>query len=134
MFWIKGDGCIISKVSIIDNAINATHDGEVIVRITGAGSCYEGESELQLSRAKKVTDEASSGISKSLEFPWEVSASVTVASGETLSATVGNSVGGTVTYEISRTKSTSSETSSGSTATVKYFTPSVAMIVGFVKQ
>ena len=141
LFWIKGDGCKISKVNIIDNGADATYEGEEIVGITAAGSCSKGESELQLTHTKEVTEEVSLGISKSLEFNWQVSASVTVeasakflGSGGSVSATVGYSVGGAVTYESSRTKSTSSGTSSGSAVTVKYFTPGGAMIVGFVKR
>ena len=141
LFWIKGDGCKISKVKIIDNGADATYEGEEIVGITAAGSCSKGESELQLTHTKEVTEEVSLGISKSLEFNWQVSASVTVeasakflGSGGSVSATVGYSVGGAVTYESSRTKSTSSGTSSGSAVTVKYFTPGGAMIVGFVKR
>ena len=134
LFWIKGDGCKLSKVNIFDNRVNSATDEQVmIVGVTGAGSCYEGESELQLSHTKRFTDEASFEISKSLEFPWEVSALVTVmASGRSISATVGDSVGGTVIYNVSTTKSTSSGTSSGSTATVKYSTPGAALIVGLV--
>ena len=141
MFWIKGDGCKISKVNIIENGADATYDGEDIVGITAAGSCNKGESELQLTHTKEVTEEVSLGISKSREFNWQVSASVTVeasakflGSGGSVSATVGYSVGGAVTYESSRTKSTSSGTSSGSAVTVKYSTPGGAMIVGFVKR
>ena len=141
LFWIKGDGCKISKVNIIDNGVDATYDGEEIVGITGAGSCYKGESELQLTHTKEVTEEVSLGISKSVEFNWEVSASVTIeasakflGSGGSVSATAGYSFGGAVNYESSKTKSTSSGTSSGSAVTVKYFTPGGAMIVGFVKR
>ena len=104
LFWIKGDGCKISKINIIDNGADATYDGEEVVGIIGAGSCYKGESELQLTHTKEVTEEVSLGISKSVEFNWQVSASVTVG------------------------------TSSGSSVTVKYNTPGGAMIVGFVKR
>ena len=141
LFWIKGDGCKISKIKIIDKGADATYDGEEIVGIVAAGSCSVGESELQLTNAVEVTEEVSLGISKSLEFNWQVSASVTVeasakflGSGGSVSATVGSSVGGGVTYESSRTKSTSKGTTSGSASTVQFSTPGGAMIVGFAKR
>ena len=63
----------------------------------------------------------------------EVSAKLLGSRGS-VSTAVGYSLGVTVTYENSRTKSTSSGSSFGSSVTVKYFTPGSAMIVGFVKR
>ena len=65
LFWIKEDSSKISKSNIFDNGAESTYDGEQIVGITGAGSCYNGEAELELTHKKEVTEEISLGISKS---------------------------------------------------------------------
>ena len=65
LFWIKGDSSKISKANISDNGAESTYDGDQIVGITGAGSCYNGEAENELTHKKEVTEVISLGISKS---------------------------------------------------------------------
>ena len=140
-FWIKGAGCKPTKVQILDTADDAKFDGEELIGVTTAASCSGGEHTLILQQSKDLTEELTLGTTKSTEVNWQVSASVTVeasakflGSGGSVSATVGYSVGGAITWENSKEKTTGSTSTTGSGVEISYKTPGAAMVVGFAKR
>ena len=141
VFWIKGADCKLTNVQILDTGDEAKFDGEELIGVTTAASCSGGEHTLILQQSKSLTEDLTIGTTKSTEVNWQVSASVTVeasakflGTGGSVSATVGASVGGAVTWGSSREKTTGSTASTGSSVEITYKTPGAAMIVGFAKR
>ena len=138
-FWIKGAGCKPTKVQTLDTADDAKFDG--FIGVTTAASCSGGEHTLILQQSKGLTEELTFGTTKSTEVNWQVSASVTVeasaklfGTGGSVSATVGASAGGAMTWGSSREKTTGSTSTTGSGVEISYKTPGAAMVVGFAKR
>ena len=141
VFWIKGADCKPTNVQILNTADDAKFDGEELIGVTTAASCSGGEHKLILQQSKDLTEELTLGTTKSTEVNWQVSASVTIeasakflGSGTSVSATVGFSAGGAVTWGSSREKTTGSTSTTGSGVEISYKTPGAAMVVGFAKR
>jgi len=141
-FWIKGDKCMITKMSIKEeDDAQGKSVGEEIVGVVTSASCSETTAKLTFTESRTVTNTITLTSSSTTGTNFGVSASMTVATtagaifaSATTSFTAGVSVGGSRSWTNSEAKSTATSQSKSGGIMVDVDSPGGAMIVGFVKK
>ena len=141
LFWIKGAGCNLTTVKILESDDNVKYDGDELIGVNTAGSCSGGQHSLQLQQSHQLTEQLTLGTSESTERNWEISTSVSVeasakflGSGVSVTARRDASSGSSTSWGSSREKSTGTSSSTSSGVRINYKTPGAALVIGFARR